>query len=73
MTGIVSSNKMTKAIVVTVFSTKVHTKYNKRFKTKKRYTVACEDASLFILGQPIEIIETRPLSKTIRFKVAIKE
>lgn len=69
MTGIISSNKMTKALVVTVFSTKLHPKYKKRFKSKKRYSVACSDSSKFKIGDSVEIISTSPVSKTINFKV----
>jgi small subunit ribosomal protein S17 len=69
MTGVVTSNKMDKALVVTVYTTKLHTKYNKRFKTKKKYHVACTDSAKFNVGDSVEIIETRPVSKTIRFKV----
>jgi small subunit ribosomal protein S17 len=69
MTGTVTSNKMTKALVVTVFTTKLHPKYKKRFKTKKKYHVACEDSSKFTIGQSVEIVPTRPVSKTITHKV----
>ncbi len=69
MTGIISSNKMMKALVVTVFTTKLHPKYNKRYKSKKRYTVACSDSSKFKIGDTVEIQSTRPISKTISFKV----
>ena len=69
MTGTVTSNKMNKALVVTVFTTKIHPKYKKRFKTKKKYHVACEDSSQFEIGSAVEIIECRPVSKTIRHKV----
>ena len=69
MTGIVSSNKMTKALVVTIFSTKLHVKYHKRVKSKKRYTVACLDSSIFKIGEVVKITPTRPISKNIHFKV----
>jgi small subunit ribosomal protein S17 len=69
MTGIVTSNKMTKALVVTVFTTKLHQKYNKRYKSKKRYSVACVDSSNFKVGDKVEIVSTKPISKTISFKV----
>lgn len=70
MTGIVTSNKMQKALVVTVFSMKLHSKYGKRFKTQKKYHVACNDSSKFVIGDSVEIIETKPISKTISWKVA---
>jgi ribosomal protein S17 len=69
MTGKVTSNKMTKALIVTVERTKIHPKYQKRFKVRKRYAVACEDSSAFEIGQVVQITECPPVSKTIRFKV----
>jgi ribosomal protein S17 len=70
MTGKVKSNKMTKALVVEVYSSQMHAKYRKAFQTRKTYHVACEDSSKFEIGQTVEIVETRPLSKTIKHKVA---
>lgn len=69
MTGIVTSNKMTKALVVTVYSVKVHPKYKKRFKTKKKYYAACNNSSAFEIGQSVEIAETAPKSKLIKWKI----
>jgi small subunit ribosomal protein S17 len=69
MTGIVTSNKMNKALVVTVFSVQLHPKFHKRFKTKKKYAVACLDASKFNIGDKVDIESCRPVSKTIKFKV----
>lgn len=70
MTGVITSNKMEKAVVVTVYSTKLHKKYKKRFKTKKKYTVSCIDSKEFAIGQAVEIKPCRPVSKTIRFTIA---
>jgi small subunit ribosomal protein S17 len=69
MTGLVTSNKMTKALVVSTFMTKVHPKYHKRFKVRKKYAVACSDSTKFKIGQEVEIKECPPVSKTIRFRV----
>lgn len=69
MTGVVKSNKMTKALVVVVYSTQLHKKYNKRFKTKNTFAASCSDSSKFEIGQKVEIIPCKPVSKTIRFKV----
>jgi ribosomal protein S17 len=60
---------MTKAVVVTVFSTKLHEKYKKRYKSKKKYAAACSDSAKFKLGDKVEIVSTKPVSKTISFKV----
>jgi small subunit ribosomal protein S17 len=69
MTGIVTSNKMMKSLVVTVFSTKTHPKYKKKFKSRKKYSVSCSDSSNFKIGDKVEIVSVRPVSKTISFKV----
>jgi small subunit ribosomal protein S17 len=69
MTGIVTSNKMTKAVVVTVYSVKVHPKYQKRYKTKKKYYAACSDSLRYDIGQTVNIIETSPVSKLIKWKI----
>lgn len=69
MTGIITSNKMTKAVVVTVFRKKIHSKYKKAFKVKKKYACSCLDSSVFTIGQSVEIQSCRPVSKTISFKI----
>jgi ribosomal protein S17 len=69
MTGEVVSNKMEKAVVVMTYTVKLNTKYNKRYKTRKKYTAACSDASKFTVGQAVEIVSCRPVSKTISHKV----
>jgi ribosomal protein S17 len=69
MTGTIKSNKMTKAVVVQVDDIKVHSKYQKRYKSKKSYPAACSDSTKFKVGQSVEITPCRPVSKTIKFKV----
>ena len=69
MTGVITSNKMTKAVVVTVFRKKIHSKYKKAFKVKKKYTCACLDSAAFTVGQTVEIQSCAPVSKTISFRV----
>lgn len=69
MTGFVKSNKMTKAMIVEVQTVKVNQKYQKRFKSRKRYAVACNDSSKFKVGQTVNIVSCPPVSKTIHFKV----
>ena len=72
MVGKVVSNKMNKALVVSVDTFKTHRKYKKRYKTRKRYSVQCSDATQFQVGQSVEIESCVPVSKTIRFKVVEK-
>ncbi len=69
MTGIVKSNKMTKALIVVVTTEKMHPKYKKYYKVRKSYAVSCSDSSKYKIGQQVEIVPCRPVSKTINFKV----
>lgn len=73
MTGIITSNKMTKAVVVTVFRKKIHSKYKKAFKVKKKYTCACLNSAVFSIGQTVEIKSCAPVSKTISFRIVESE
>jgi small subunit ribosomal protein S17 len=68
-TGIVTSNKMTKTLVVSVTTDKLHPKYKKRYKVTKKFYSHCEDSSKFPEGSKVTIGETRPLSKLKRWKV----
>jgi len=69
ITGIVTSNKMVKTIVVTVTTYKKHPKYMKRYQVSKKFYAHCEDSSKFNIGDEATITETRPISKLKRWKV----
>jgi len=69
LSGIVASNKMQKALVVNVSAIKLDSKYNKRFKTKRKYHVSCADSSVHNVGDTVQIVACRPVSKTISYKV----
>lgn len=69
MTGIITSNKMQKCVVVLVSSTARHTKYGKSFKVRKKYKASCSDSLSFPIGSTVKITSTRPKSKHIRWKV----
>ena len=68
LTGKVVSVKMAKTIVVLVERTKIHPKYQKRYKTSKRYKVH-NDKGIFQLGDKVSFVECRPLSKDKRWRV----
>ena len=68
-TGIITSNKMAKTLVVKVDFYKNHPKYKKKYKVSKKFYVHVEDASKFTIGDPITIAETKPVSKLKRWKV----
>lgn len=70
--GKVVSNKMDKALTVSVVTIKVHPLYNKRYTTRKKYHVACSNSSKYNIGDTVIIEACRPRSKTINFKVVEK-
>ncbi len=62
-TGIVTSNKMEKSIVVAVERKVKHPKYGK-FVNKTSKFVAHDEKNECNMGDFVRIMETRPLSKT---------
>lgn len=68
--GIVVSNKMQKTVVVKVERTFRHPKYGKVVTRAKKF-YAHNDSPLEI-GEEVLIVETRPLSKLKRWRVAAK-
>jgi small subunit ribosomal protein S17 len=67
-TGIVVSDKMDKTITVVVDTYKKAPLYGKRVKTSKKFHVH-DEAGLANIGDKVTIMETRPLSKTKRFRL----
>ncbi len=68
-TGIITSNKAVKTLVVTVAAYKTHPKYKKRYQVSKKFHAHCEDSSKFNIGDEVTIAESRPISKLKRWKV----
>lgn len=68
LTGYVKSDKMDKSIVVTVERKIKHPVYGKYIKKTNKFSVHDEDNSCGI-GDFVKIMETRPLSKTKRWRV----
>lgn len=67
-TGKVVSTKMEKTITVVIDTYKKHSLYSKRVKETKKFHVHDEDGVAKI-GDVVTIIETRPYSKTKRFRL----
>jgi len=67
-TGVVSSVKMDKTITVVIDSYRVHPLYGKRVKVSKKLH-AHDESNVAKLGDIVQIMETRPLSKTKRFRL----
>jgi len=69
MVGRVVSNKMQKTVVVAVDKVKHHRLYKRTIRLTKKYYAHDEAGSLQI-GDLVRIVETRPLSKLKRWRVA---
>lgn len=67
-TGTVVSDKMDKTITVVVDTYKKDPLYGKRVKVSKKFHVHDEEG-LAGIGDRVTIMETRPLSKTKRFRL----
>lgn len=66
--GVVTSNKMQKTITVSVEGVKYHRLYRKAMKWTKKYKAHDEENTCQI-GDTVRIRETRPLSKTKRWRL----
>jgi len=66
--GVVVSDKMDKTVVVRVQNLKLHPRYQKFIKRSKNFK-AHDEANECRMGDTVEIIETRPLSKDKRWRV----
>ncbi|NLE85856.1 MAG: 30S ribosomal protein S17 [Myxococcales bacterium] len=69
MIGRVRSDKMMKTVVVEVIRYKLDPVYKKYVRVRKRYK-AHDEANEYRVGDRVEIIEHRPLSKEKRWKVS---
>ena len=68
MKGVVVSDKMDKTVVVSVSRFIKHPLYGKFYKVSKRYK-AHDEENKHKIGDKVEIVETRPISKDKRFTV----
>ena len=67
--GVVVSDARDKTVTVEVVSSKTHPKYKKTVQVRKKFHVH-DEANDANLGDTVRIVETRPLSKTKRWRVA---
>lgn len=66
--GVVASNKMQKTVVVEVETQKRHAQYGKYVKHTNRY-LAHDEGNECQIGDRVQIVETRPLSRNKRWRV----
>jgi small subunit ribosomal protein S17 len=69
-TGIVVSDKMAKTIVVKVDRVKINKKYNKRYTVSKKFKVH-DEKKQFKVGDTVNFIECRPLSRDKHWRVIV--
>jgi len=67
ITGVVTSNKMTKTVVVEISRTFRHPLYRKVVHSSKR--VKAQDEIGCQIGDRVQIVESRPLSRDKRWRV----
>ena len=67
--GVVTSNKMSKTLVVEHVARVPHPKFNKIVKRSKKYYVHDEKGEAKV-GDRVRIVETKPLSKLKRWALA---
>lgn len=67
-TGTVVSTKMDKTVVVSVANTITHSLYHRSMKRTKKFH-AHDEENRCQVGDVVEIVSSRPLSKTKRWRV----
>jgi small subunit ribosomal protein S17 len=67
--GLVVSNKMDKTVTVVIERRVAHAFYGKQQTRTKKYH-AHDEKNEYKIGDVVRIVETRPLSKTKRWRVA---
>ena len=69
MTGFVASDRMNKTRIVIVEKTLKHTRYDKAVKKKIRYK-AHDEQNQSHIGDKVEIVITRPVSREKRWRIS---
>lgn len=67
-TGVVTSNKMDKTVVVAIERYTKHPVFHKGIRVQKKIQ-AHDEKNKYQIGDLVQIIETRPLSKNKRWRV----
>jgi small subunit ribosomal protein S17 len=69
--GTVVSDKMDKTVVVAVKTVKEHPLYKKKYKVTTKFK-AHDEGNTVHVGDLVEIVETKPISREKRWNVARK-
>lgn len=67
--GVILSDRMDKTVVVRVERTVLHPKYKKYTKRRANYK-AHDEKNEYRIGDTVEIVETRPISRDKRWRVS---
>ena len=70
-TGVVIRDKMDKTVVVEVRTTVLHPRYKKYIQRRRRFK-AHDEANACKVGDQVEIVESRPKSKSKNWRVRKK-
>ena len=68
LVGVVTSDKMDKTVIVEVTTTKRHPVYGKVMRVRKKFK-AHDEKNEANMGDRVEIIESKPISRHKRFMV----
>ena len=71
LTGVVVSDKMKDTVVVSVNRYEKHPKYGKYINISKKYK-AHDAGNTKKIGDKVDIVETRPISKDKHFRIVVK-
>ncbi len=67
LTGVVISNKMQKTVVVKINDKVKHPLYKKLINVSKKFKA--HDETEAQVGETVKIVETKPISKDVHFRV----
>ena len=67
--GVVTSKKMDKTCIVTIKKTMKHKRYEKVITRNTKFYVH-DELNTAVVGDKVTIVETRPISKTKKFRIA---
>lgn len=71
LTGVVTSDKMQKTVVVKVETIRQHSRYKRMYKVHKKYK-AHDEKKEYKMGDKVVIEECRPISRDKRWRVIKK-
>lgn len=69
--GVVTSDKMSKTVVVLVTKVKRHRKYKKQYRVSKKFK-AHDENNDYHAGDVVEIVESKPISREKRWRIIRK-